>query len=251
MAFPSQNHRYTCFVKADRSSGGKLPGGASIRRGLATLTLLGTFTFCVGANAQSTQTPAAPQTQPTKSAAHRHASHSKKHAAASASKPAAAAPQPAPPLPPVQQSAQQAKIQFHQGMLSIDAKNSSLKEILDQVSHQTGLQIDGLDHDERIYGQYGPDTVANTLTDLLDGSGYNYVMIGGGNGAPPTKLLLTANNGGPGAGNSAPPSPPPPAANAAPPEPAPEPQPTDDISQHPAPTPQELLDQLRKDHPPQ
>lgn len=207
--------------------------------------------FCFGANAQSTQTPVASQTLHSKSGAHSHASHSKKkHGPASASKPAAVVPQPAPPLPPVQQSAQQAKIQFNQGTLSIDAQNSSLKEILDQVSHQTGLEIDGLDHDERIYGQYGPDTVANTLTDLLDGSGYNYVMIGGGNGAPPTKLLLTANNGGAAAGSSAPPSSPPPTAAA--PAAAPEPQPTDNnVDQHPAPTPQELLDQLRKDHPPQ
>lgn len=221
-----------------------------MRRGLAAATLLGTLMFCIGAHTQSTPPPAAPQTLHSKASAHSHSSHSKKHGTASRSKPAAAIPQPAPPLPPVQQSAQQAKIQFHQGTLSIDAQNSSLKEILNQVSHQTGLEIDGLDHDERIYGQYGPDTVANTLTDLLDGSGYNYVMIGGGNGAPPTKLLLTANNGGPAATSSAPPSSPPP--NAAAPSTAPEPQPPDDnVDQHPAPTPQELLDQLRKDHPPQ
>ncbi|HET9086147.1 MAG TPA: hypothetical protein VFN53_01350 [Acidobacteriaceae bacterium] len=239
-------------MNTDRLSAENPPGNASMCRGVAALTFLGTLMFCIGAQTQSTQSPPAPHTRHSRTSSHSHASHSKKHGTATRSKPAAAIPQPAPPLPPVQQSAQQAKIQFHQGTLSINAQNSSLKEILDQVSHQTGLEIDGLDHDERIYGQYGPDTVANTLTDLLDGSGYNYVMIGGGNGAPPTKLLLTANNGGPGAGNAAPPSSPPPAANAAPSqEPPPDTQPTDDVSQHPAPTPQELLDQLRKDHPPQ
>jgi hypothetical protein len=80
---------------------------------------------------------------------------------------------------------------FRHGNLRIDANNSSLIEILRQISHQTGLDVEGLGHDQRIYGQYGPGSMSSTLAKLLDGSGYDYVIVGGGTGHPPTKLLLT------------------------------------------------------------
>ena len=214
MPFPSQNDLYIWNVGSSNLVAQHPFPVHRINRALSTLTLIGLMLAGVCAGAQSTQAGgAAPST--TKNQVHPHSSHSKKHPKA-ATKAIPATVQPAPPLPPVQQTAQQPKIQFTQGTLSIDAQNSSLKEILDQVSHQTGIEIEGLDHDERIYGQYGPDTVANTLTDLLDGSGYNYVMIGGGDDSPPTKLLLTANTGGSAPGSAAPANPTPPAANAAP-----------------------------------
>lgn len=220
-----------------------------INRALCAFALGGMLVTGVSARAQSTQTGTAAMPTQSKSQAHRHSSHSKKHGKTVPAPTPVVAPPP-PPLPPLQQTAQQAKIKFTQGTLSIDAQNSSLKEILDEVSKQTGLQIQGLDHDERIYGQYGPDTVTNTLTDLLDGSGYNYVLIGGDDGAAPTKLLLTASTGGAPSGGATPATNVPPPANAAPSTQAPpDTQPADDPSQHPAPTPQEILDQLRKDHP--
>lgn len=208
--------------------------------------------LCAGAQTPQTAAKAAAQTQtgtPAQSHAHRHASRSKKHAKPKPVPAAVVTPPPA-PLPPAQQAAQPAKIDFSQGALSIDAQNSSLTQILNQVSRQTGLEIQGIDHDERIYGKYGPDTVANTLTDLLDGSGYNYVMIGGGNGSPPTKLMLTPGSGT-ATGVSTPGNFAPPAASpggAASPTDPPN-QPADNSAPAQPKTTQEIFDELRKQHP--
>lgn len=249
MAFSSQNALYPSDAAGRSSFAEHEIRFYLINRALTALAMGSMLLIGVCGRAQSTQTGTAATHSQSKSQAHRRSSHSKKHGKAVPAPTPAAAPPP-PPLPPLQQAAQQAKIQFIQGMLSIDAQNSSLKEILNQVSKQTGMQIQGLDHDERIYGQYGPDTVTNTLTDLLDGSGYNYVLIGGDDGAAPTKLLLAASTGGSSAGGSAAGTNVPPPANAAPSTPPPpDAQPADDPSQHPAPTPQEIFDQLRKDHP--
>jgi hypothetical protein len=154
---------------------------------------------------------------------------------------------PPPPLPPAQQAPTPAKVAFNRGTLSIDAQNSSLMQILDQVAHQTGIQIQGLDHDERVYGRYGPDTVANTLTDLLEGSGYNYVLIGGGDGSPPTKLVLTSSKGGPAAASPQSVAPPSASAAAVPVSAAPATNGNGEPSQPK--TPQEIFEQLRRLHP--
>lgn len=211
---------------------------------------IGLLSLPLSGIAQTAQIPASAAAQ-AQTHTHPHASRSKKHVK-TAPATAPVEPPPPPPLPPVQQAASPAKIDFPHGSLSIDAKNSSLKQILDQISHQTGMEIQGLDHDERIYGQYGPDTVANTLTDLLDGSGYNYVMIGGGDGSPPTRLVLTPGNGGsannvptPGAFAPANTS----AAGSAAPADTPAAQPPDDSTSAQPKTPQQMFDELRKLHP--
>jgi hypothetical protein len=204
--------------------------------------------------AQATQAPAS-STHRAQSVKHRHAGHSKKHDKAVTP----VQPPPPPPLPPAQQPASPAKIDFSHGTLKIDAQNSSLSQILKQISRQTGIQIQGLDQDERIYGQYGPDTVANTLTDLLDGSGYNYVMVGGGEGSPPSKLVLTHGSGEPASGGSIngvspPQSFTPPNGNGGDPsgQPVmPSAQPTNDPTAGQPKTPQEIFDQLRRAHPQQ
>lgn len=187
----------------------------------------------------------------TKPAAHKGAHPTKKagKTAKTATAPVAApvAAPPPPPLPPAQQAPTPAKVAFNRGTLSIDAQNSSLMQILDQVAHQTGIQIQGLDHDERVYGQYGPDTVANTLTDLLEGSGYNYVLIGGGDGSPPTKLVLTSSKGGPAAASPQSVAPPSASAAAVPVSAAPATNGNGEPSQPK--TPQEIFEQLRRLHP--
>ena len=138
-----------------------------------------------------------------------------------------------------------ATIDFHQGLLSIYAQNSSLIAILNQVSSQTGLVIEGLTHDERMYGQYGPGNIASTLTTLLDGAGYNYVIEGGDGGHSPGKLILTQNTGAIAsslpvvAGNE----------TVAPPSNSTGPVVADPSAPVRAKTPQEIFDELRKMHP--
>lgn len=144
---------------------------------------------------------------------------------------------PPPPVPPVQQAASPAKIYFRHGTLRIDANNSSLMQILNDVSRQSGLVIDGLNRDERVYGQYGPGPVASTLTKLLDGAGYNYVITGGSAaGGTPMKLMLTA-------GNTMPPSVP--ATYSAPTPVNASPEPANPSEPVHAKTPQEIFNELR------
>lgn len=116
----------------------------------------------------------------------RHHRHVKPESAAIA--PASAPP---PPVPPADQPANPATVDFRQGLLSVHAQNSSLVAILDQISRQTGLVIEGLSHDQRMYGEYGPGKIAATLSALLDGSGYNYVIIGSDAGHSSTQLVLS------------------------------------------------------------
>ena len=111
-------------------------------------------------------------------------------------KPAAAKVAPVPvappaPLPPAQQPANPATIDFKNGLLTVHAQNSSLITILNQIQHQTGLVVDGLSHDQRIYGQYGPGNISTTLSALLDGSGYDFVIVGGGSGHAAARLILS------------------------------------------------------------
>ena len=139
---------------------------------------------------------------PTQKPAVHHAVHHRHHA-----KPRAAA-APPPTLRPAEQPANPATIDFNSGLLTVRAQNSSLVSILKQIQHQTGLIIDGLSHDQRIYGQYGPGNISTTLSALLDGTGYDFVIVGNGSSHTPARLILST----PGAAGAVPAQQPPPPA---------------------------------------
>lgn len=75
--------------------------------------------------------------------------------------------------------------------LRIDAANSSLEQILKDVSTATGAKIEGLAADQRVFGQYGPGQARDVLSQLLLGSGYNVLMIGDQGQGAPRQVLLT------------------------------------------------------------
>jgi hypothetical protein len=121
-----------------------------------------------------------------------------------ASSPAAAA-QPATPSTPVaadvapsllQQPAQDAKIVFDQNRLSIHADNSSLAGILRQVASSSGMKIEGLSGDERVFGTFGPGAPRDVIAELLDGTAYNVALIGDLDNGAPRELLLTPTSHG-------------------------------------------------------
>ncbi|MES2222051.1 MAG: hypothetical protein V4587_13935, partial [Acidobacteriota bacterium] len=203
-----------------------------------------------------------------KPAAH-HAVHHRHHEKPQAA-PIAAPVAPPAPLPPAEQPANPATVDFKDGRLSIRAQNSSLVTILSQIQHQTGLVIDGLSHDQRIYGQYGPGSVSATLSALLDGAGYDFVIVGGGsggNGHGAPRLILSV----PGTASAAAPAPTPPAATNNDEQPQPDttevpppenpdgdaPQaeegdqggPADPTAPPQAKSPQEIFNELRRMHP--
>lgn len=95
--------------------------------------------------------------------------------------------------------AEPAQVTLTAGKLSIQAKNSSLSDILHQLAKETGMSIDGLTKDQRIFGIYGPADPRAVLTDLLDGAGYNVLMLGSTDSGTPRELQLSMRNSGPGA----------------------------------------------------
>jgi len=78
--------------------------------------------------------------------------------------------------------------------LRIEAANSSLAQILHDVSTATGTQVDGFATDQRIFGSYGPGQARDVLAQLLQGSGYNLLMVGDQGQGTPRELLLSARN---------------------------------------------------------
>jgi hypothetical protein len=109
-----------------------------------------------------------------------------------AATPAAAVP-PAPQMPawPVNDQPTPATITWNSHGLHIEATNSSLKQILDEVSTVTGAKFQGLDGDQRIFGTYGPASARDVLSQLLQGLGYNILMIGDQGSGTPRQIQLT------------------------------------------------------------
>jgi hypothetical protein len=105
---------------------------------------------------------------------------------------AIAAPPPSPPAPiwPANQPPNQAKISWDSRGLEIEASNSSLDQILHQVAADTGAKLEGLTQDQRIFGTYGPGPVRDVLSKLLEGSGYNVLMIGGRGADTPLEVFF-------------------------------------------------------------
>jgi hypothetical protein len=123
--------------------------------------------------------------------------------AAPAPKPAAATPAPAAPVPSTpllppslsDQPAQPAQVHLADGSLTVQANNSDLAQILHQIAEATGMSIDGLGKDSRVFGIYGPGAPRDVLSDLLTDSGYNFMMVGDTTSGAPRQLLLTAQDG--------------------------------------------------------
>ena len=74
-----------------------------------------------------------------------------------------------------------AKVSFQGGLLEISAQNSTLGEILRDVRKLTGASIEipqGSGANERVVTHLGPGAPRDILAGLLNGSSFNYVMLG-------------------------------------------------------------------------
>jgi hypothetical protein len=143
--------------------------------------------------------PLAAQTSPTpvtKSSAGAQASSTLPATQPTAPPASSVPPPPTTPPTPEQLPPRHAEVTFTGGELFISASNSSLNQILREISHETGLKISGGVADERVFGQYGPDAPAQILSALLDGTGSNMLLIQG-DGDAPAELILTPRQGGP------------------------------------------------------
>jgi hypothetical protein len=99
-----------------------------------------------------------------------------------------------PPIWPASQPPNQARVSWDSRGLEIEAFNSSLNQILHQVAADTGAKLEGLTQDQRVFGSYGPGPGSDVLWQLLDGSGYNILMIGGHDTDAPLKIVLSARS---------------------------------------------------------
>lgn len=126
-------------------------------------------------------------------------SQQKPSAVPQAAAPLTPAPTKAPSL--LDQPAQAAKISLDNGNLAIQAENSNLGQILQDICSRTGMTLDGPVKEQRIFGTYGPGNPRDILSTLLADSGYNVMMLGSTKDGAPRQLVLTARASG-GAGNS-------------------------------------------------
>ena len=101
------------------------------------------------------------------------------------------------PLPPEQLPPSPPEVQFRQGQLTITASNSTLGDILRAVRKETGASVDVPGNaTERVVGQFGPGPARDVLAALLNGSPFNYVLLGSAeNPAALDRVILTSRSG--------------------------------------------------------
>ena len=102
-----------------------------------------------------------------------------------------------PPTPP--------KVSYQNGQLTIDAANSTLSQVLRAVQTQTGasMEIPSSAASDRVVAQLGPGQPRDVLNTLLNGSKFDYVILGvTGNPGAVQRVILTQKQGGSSAGIS-------------------------------------------------
>jgi len=139
----------------------------------------------------------------------------RRHATAHSPAPPIATPTPPPaPLTLQQEPAMPPQVTYSEGELTINAPNSTLVDILRAVRQQTGAEMDIPGNPgDRVVGHFGPGPARDVLAALLNGSRYNYVLLGSATNPNALEhVILTAQIGG---ADTAPrPQPPPQAAPA-------------------------------------
>jgi hypothetical protein len=88
-----------------------------------------------------------------------------------------------------------ARVSYVDGLMDVRADNSSLNQILRDISRETGMSIVGGVADQRVFGNYGPAAPATVLQTLLDGTNTNMLLKETANGGP-AELILTPRTGG-------------------------------------------------------
>jgi hypothetical protein len=103
---------------------------------------------------------------------------------------------PVPPIPLDSIAPVAPQVSFQNGELSIVAPNSTLADILRAVRKQTGAEIDIPAANERVVTRLGPGPVRQVMADLLNGSHFNYVLLGSAQDSSLlTRVVLVAKTG--------------------------------------------------------
>jgi hypothetical protein len=90
-------------------------------------------------------------------------------------------------------------VHFSEGELTIVAHNSTLSDVLKEVREQTGAELDiPPNANERVVADLGPGPARSVLADLLNGTHFNYVMVGSITDPKAIQsIVLTPRTGGP------------------------------------------------------
>lgn len=135
--------------------------------------------------------PPAPQNVSTQNPAQAHTRPSAAQPVGAQDPAPAAAPVPETPKWPVFDQPAPASVVWNTQGLRIDASNSSLQQILNAVSTAIGAKVEGFGSDQRVFGAYGPGRARDVLSQLLQGSGYNVIMVGDQGHGTPRQVLLS------------------------------------------------------------
>ena len=109
-------------------------------------------------------------------------------------------PQPPPPPPtPEQGPSSPPEVSYQAGQLVIVARNSTMGDVLNAVKQRTGASVEmPPSSTERVVGKFGPGAPRDVMAQLLNGSHYDYVLLG--SPADPgalKKVVLLARVSGP------------------------------------------------------
>ncbi len=165
--------------------------------GMRFMSLVIAGLLCVSSMAAETSQPqtSQPQTSPTQTP-HTQASHSQRKA----KKPVLPPPLPSGPQGPVPQipldsiPAVAPQVIYQSGQLTILAPNSTLGDILRAVKKQTAADIEiPANANERVVTSLGPGSAREVVAELLNGSRFNYVLLGSPSDATRlTRVVLVA-----------------------------------------------------------
>jgi len=103
---------------------------------------------------------------------------------------------PVPQMPLDSIAAVPPQVEYRNGQLTIVAPNSTLSDILRAVKKQTGADIEIPSATDRVVTRLGPGPARDVMADLLNGSRFNYVLLGSPDDASIlTRVVLVAKSG--------------------------------------------------------
>jgi hypothetical protein len=116
-------------------------------------------------------------------------------------------PAPLEPLPLDQTPAVAPQVSYQSGELSIVAHNSTLADVLRAVRKLTGAEMEVPPNaTERVVADLGPGPAREVLAELLNGTHFNYVMVGSTSDPSAVQsLMLTPKSSAPETASAAPP----------------------------------------------
>ncbi len=167
--------------------------------GAGVLSLLLSCSSAI-ADAQTQVKPASPAVQQSPSAHISAGSKAKvKGKKAKATKEVVQVPPPPPPPPPTleQMPAQTPEVIYAGGLLTINAPNSTMNDVLTAVRRVTGATIEkpALGGSDRVVAHLGPAQPKDVLAALLNGSRYDYIILGPmGQPGAVQRIILTARS---------------------------------------------------------